>query len=222
MFFFWFNEVSPTGLRPLGSTDGDTEPSVKAPRQAGKSSCNKSNNRPDTSSGTRVSQINRLLGVCFALKSGSRENGVLHFCKMVFAAHDLVPSTHRVAKVLPKAKPVIWRSADHPIPGTIYRLPDDMTLQRGITYTFLPDGRSIRVPAMNRLDVRAASHSHQEKEDDDIVQALQQILSGKRGGPSFDGKGRAKQAADRERGPAPRRDVHGEGMRGMPVDMRAS
>ena len=79
--------------------------------------------------------------------------------KMVFGAHDLPHSSHRVSKVLPKARPVIWRSADHPMPGTIYRLPDDMSLQRGITYTFLPDGRSLRVPAMNRLDVRAAAQT---------------------------------------------------------------
>jgi len=106
------------------------------------------------------------------------------------------------------------------MPGTIYRLPDDTTLQRGITYTFLPDGRSIRVPAMNRLDVRAAAQGHQEGEDGDIMQALQQILSGKRGKASFDGQGRARRApADRrERGPAARRDVRGQGMRRMPVE----
>ena len=109
------------------------------------------------------------------------------------------------------------------MPGTIYRLPDDMTLQRGITYTFLPDGRSIRVPAMNRLDVRAAAQSHQEGEDGDIIQALQQILSGKRGKARFDGQGRAQGPAapapvGRRRGPAARRDVQGEGMRGMPVE----
>ena len=189
-----------------------------------------SNNRPDAASGTMISQITRSLGVCFALKSGSWENGVLHFVKMVFAAQEIPHSSHRVAKVLPKAKPVIWRSADHPMPGTIYRLPDDMSLQRGITYTFLPDGRSIRVPAMNRLDVRAAAQSHQEGEDDDIMQALQQILSGKRGKASFDGQGRAHRRARPTgsprrpagkapvRGPAARRDVRGEGMRGMPVE----
>jgi len=164
-----------------------------------------------------------------------------HFVKMSRDPHNLAFRTRfdstapgwsfnrRVAKVLPKAKPVIWRSADQPMPGTIYRLPDDTTLQRGITYTFLPDGRSIRVPAMNRLDVRAAAQGHQEGEDGDIMQALQQILSGKRGKASFDGQGRARRApADRraapggrrapERGPAARRDVRGEGMRRMPVE----
>ena len=140
---------------------------------------------------------------------------------------QIAPASHRVAKVLPKAKPVIWRCADHPMPGTIYRLPDDRTLQRGITYTFLPDGRSIRVPAMNRLDVRASAESHREDEDGDIMQALQQILMGKRGKASFDGQGRARRPAGQrgapvgrrapERGPAAQRDVRGEGMRAMPL-----
>jgi hypothetical protein len=65
----------------LGSTDGDTEPSAKAPRQAGKSTMFESNNRPDAVSGTMISQINRSLGVCFAPKSGSWENVALHFVK---------------------------------------------------------------------------------------------------------------------------------------------
>ena len=66
------------------------------------------------------------------------------------------------------------------MPGSIYRLPDDRTLQRGITYTFLPDGRRIRVPAMNRMEVRAESQGHQEGEDGDIMQKLTRLLSGKK------------------------------------------
>ena len=66
------------------------------------------------------------------------------------------------------------------MPGSIYRLPDDRTLQRGITYTFLPDGKRIRVPAMNRMQVRAESQSHQEGEDGDIMQKLTRLLSGKK------------------------------------------
>jgi hypothetical protein len=112
------------------------------------------------------------------------------------------------------------------MPGSIYHLPDDTSLQRGITYTILPDGRSIRVPAMNRLDVRASAQGHQEGQDGDIMQALQQILTGKRGKASFDGQGRARRGRRGapvgrrapERGPAPRREVQGEGMRGMHVD----
>ena len=73
------------------------------------------------------------------------------------------------------------------MPGTIFRLPDDLTLQRGITYTFLPDGRRLRVPSMNRMQVRADAQGHQENEDGDIMQALQDIIKGKK-----PGAGRAK------------------------------
>ena len=66
------------------------------------------------------------------------------------------------------------------MPGTIFRLPDDRALQRGITYTFLPDGRRTVVPAMSRLDVRAHAQSHDENEHSDIVQALQDILQGRK------------------------------------------
>ena len=60
--------------------------------------------------------------------------------------------------------------------GTIFRLPDDMHLQRGITYTILPDGRSVRVPSMNKLQVHASAQSHDEDDDHDMMQALQDIL----------------------------------------------
>ena len=125
---------------------------------------------------------------------------------------------------LEKARPVHWRYADQPRTGTIYDLPDDLTLQRGITYTFLPDGKAIRVPAMNRLNVRAAAQGHQEDEDGDIVKALQQLLTGKRATgnkPSFDKQGRVRRPADRgridERGPMRKPDAHGQGLRPMPV-----
>ena len=72
----------------------------------------------------------------------------------------------------------MWRSYDRPRVGTIFRLPDDLQLQRGITYTILPDGRSIRVPSMNRQLVRAQSDKHSENEGHDIMQALQDILQG--------------------------------------------
>ena len=64
--------------------------------------------------------------------------------------------------------------------GTIFRLPDDRFLQRGVTFTIMPDGRSLRVPAMSRLNVRADSQSHEENGDHDIVEALQNILKGKK------------------------------------------
>jgi hypothetical protein len=72
--------------------------------------------------------------------------------------------------------------------GTIFRLPDDTTLQRGVTFTILPDGRSLRVPAMSRLSVRAASQSHEEDGGRDVMQALKDMLKGKKVAP--DGKNR--------------------------------
>ena len=120
-------------------------------------------------------------------------------------------------------RPLTWRFHDHPMTGTIFRLPDDLTLQRGITYTFLPDGRRMRVPTMNRLEVRAASQGHQNNEDGDIVEALQKLLTGKKptaGKARFDHVGRANRRVlphhDPVR-PAVRREVHGQGMRGIPI-----
>ena len=81
------------------------------------------------------------------------------------------------------------------MPGTIFNLPDDMHLQRGITYTILPDGRSARVPAMSRLQVRAESQSHREDGDEDAMQALKDILMGKKwtkGRARHDRSGRAR------------------------------
>ena len=66
------------------------------------------------------------------------------------------------------------------MPGSIYRLPDILSLQRGITYTILPDGKRLRVPAMSRLEVRAAAENHTDKEGHDMMQALQDILAGKK------------------------------------------
>ena len=64
--------------------------------------------------------------------------------------------------------------------GTIFRLPDDMRLQRGITFTIMPDGRSLRVPAMSRLQVRAESESHEQDQGNGMMKALQDILKGKK------------------------------------------
>ena len=77
-----------------------------------------------------------------------------------------------------------FRSWDRPMPGTIFRMIDDMSLQRGITYTILPDGRSLRVPAMARINVRAHADSHAEDDGQDMVRQLTRILEGKK--PSRD------------------------------------
>ena len=72
-----------------------------------------------------------------------------------------------------------WRSWDRPMVGTIFKLPDQTYLQRGVTFTILPDGRPLRVPAMHRQTVRSQSESHREDEGHDLVQALENILKGK-------------------------------------------
>ena len=65
----------------------------------------------------------------------------------------------------------MWRSWDRPIVGT--------SLVRGITFTILPDGQSMRVPAMNRAEVRAHSNKHAEGEQNEIMQALHDLMHGK-------------------------------------------
>ena len=77
-------------------------------------------------------------------------------------------------------KKMAWRSWDRPMVGTIFRLPDDKYLQRGITFTIMPDGRPLQVPAMSRLQVRAESQSHEETNDKGMMQALQDLLKGRK------------------------------------------
>ena len=110
------------------------------------------------------------------------------------------------------------------MPGSIYRLPDDLTLQRGITYTFLPDGKRIRVPAMNRMQVRAESQGHQEGEDADVMQALTALLSGKKaprhrrgGAVPADGPGGIRHIRGGEPRNDPNEPDHGAGLRPVAV-----
>lgn len=107
-----------------------------------------------------------------------------------------------------------WRSWDRPRTGTIYRLPDDMHLQRGITFTIMPDGRSLRVPAMSRMQVRADSQSHEENGDHDVMQALTDILQGKKPVPGRARHNRRGQAVGNRRNEQ-RDDIHAgrEGLR---------
>lgn len=93
----------------------------------------------------------------------------------------LRPETHVPSKMWStQTVKMAWRSYDRPMPGTIFRLPDILSLVRGMTYTILPDGRHLRVPSMNRMDVRAKSDGHAEDQGHDIMQALGDILAGKK------------------------------------------
>ena len=73
-----------------------------------------------------------------------------------------------------------WRFFDTPLVGSWRHLPDDLSLQRGPTIVILPDGRRIRVPAMTKRLVQAPGDAHDAKDGDDIVQALQAMLQGKK------------------------------------------
>ena len=87
-----------------------------------------------------------------------------------------------------------WRSWDRPRPGSVYSTPDDLRLQRGYTFTYMPDGRMLKVPAMMRQNVQALSESHRQDEGHDIVQALQDIIAGRKPVPGrarFNRHGRA-------------------------------
>ena len=101
--------------------------------------------------------------------------------------------------------------------GTIYRLPDDIQLQRGITFTILPDGQSMRVPVMHRQEVRAQNETHTQNEQHDMVQALQDILQGKKPMPGrarFNRQGQAH--GNRVEVAAPQvRDLAGQGRAGL-------
>ena len=77
-----------------------------------------------------------------------------------------------------------WRFLDRPRPGSVYRLPDNTALQRGITFTVIPDGRRMQVPPMFRNEVQALAEKHQASENADIVQALQNIIQGRKPQPN--------------------------------------
>ena len=51
---------------------------------------------------------------------------------------------------------------------------------RGVTYTIMPDGKRTRVPTMSRQVVRAENQQHADTESGDMMQALQDILQGKK------------------------------------------
>ena len=107
------------------------------------------------------------------------------------------------------------------MPGWVFRMRDNLALQRGVTYTILPDGKRMRVPAMHRLDVRAASQVHSANEGIDIMQALQSILKGKKtlpGQPHFNRRGQVHRRVPAQRehvrgGDAPVGIEPGEGVR---------
>lgn len=69
-----------------------------------------------------------------------------------------------------------WRFYDHPRPGSIYRLPDIPSLTRGVTYTFMPNGKKMKVPAQTKRTV--SMHSHDQIEGEGFAEALKKLLAG--------------------------------------------
>ena len=102
------------------------------------------------------------------------------------------------------------------MPGTIFRLPDITSLVRGVTFTIMPDGKHMRVPTMNRVEVRAQNELHANNQSGDVMQALQDILKGKKpigGRAQFDQNGRVRHRVGRV-GP-PVRPAAGMGRGGL-------
>ena len=73
-----------------------------------------------------------------------------------------------------------WRFHDHPLRGHWRHLPDDTSLVRGATIVIMPDGRRMRVPAMQRRFVKAPGDSHDVSEADKILKSLQAMVQGKK------------------------------------------
>ena len=111
------------------------------------------------------------------------------------------------------------RSWDRPRPGTIFRLPDIPSLVRGVTFTIMPDGKHMRVPTMNRQIVKAQNQQHSDNESGDIMQALQDILKGKKpvdDRARFDNVGRVRRGGGRERAQMPDAGRGRGGLRPVP------
>ena len=78
--------------------------------------------------------------------------------------------------------PCAYRYTDYPMPGSIYRLPDDMRLQRGPTLVRLPGGREVRVPANERRSVSTMTQQHDMNSAQSRMQMMMALLRGK---PSY-------------------------------------
>ena len=108
------------------------------------------------------------------------------------------------------------------MPGTIFRLPDITSLVRGVTFTIMPDGKHMRVPTMNRVEVRAQNELHANNQSGDVMQALQDILKGKKpigGRAQFDQNGRVRHRVGRV-GPPVRAQVREPRSKGLELHLR--
>jgi len=79
-----------------------------------------------------------------------------------------------------KPGPCAYRFTNYDRKGAIWRLPDDERLQRGYTYTILPDGRMVKVPASLKQKVHAPSQVHEQKHGSEMVELLKSLMEGRK------------------------------------------
>jgi len=103
------------------------------------------------------------------------------------SAANIVPvfvNKNKVVKMPAEAlysDPCAWRYFDYPIVGSIFRLPDIKSLVRGPTIVRLRTGREVRVPASNPKRVSAPAQQHDSVDANYHLQALTNMLHGRRG-----------------------------------------
>jgi len=103
------------------------------------------------------------------------------------SAANIVPvfvNKNKVVKMPAEAlysDPCAWRYFDYPIVGSIFRLPDIKSLVRGPTIVRLRTGREVRVPASNPKRVSAPAQQHDSVDANFHLQALTNMLHGRRG-----------------------------------------
>ena len=79
-----------------------------------------------------------------------------------------------------KPGPCAHRFTNYDRKGAIWRLPDDERLVRGYTYSVLPDGRMVKVPAALKQHAGAPSEIHDQKAGSEMVELLRALMEGKK------------------------------------------
>jgi hypothetical protein len=81
-----------------------------------------------------------------------------------------------------------YRFTNYDRKGTILRLPDDRRLVRGHTYTILPNGRMVKVPAALKQKVSAPAEVHDQEEGAEIMDVLKALMEGRKLDPGNSGR----------------------------------
>ncbi len=72
--------------------------------------------------------------------------------------------------------------------GSILTLPDYLRLVRGHTYTILPNGRMVKVPAALKQKVSAPAEVHDQEEGAEIMDVLRSLMEGRKLGGQNSGR----------------------------------